>query len=57
MDEFYVLVQVEDGPLETFFTRAEAIAAMIELLRGEPDLSDELYVERFRLVVAEPSER
>ena len=45
------------GPLDTFSTRPEAILAMLDVLRDEPDWGDELWVELFSLVVAEPSER
>ncbi|MDQ3857162.1 MAG: hypothetical protein M3327_01735 [Actinomycetota bacterium] len=57
VDEFYVLMHREYGPGDTFFTRGEAILAMLDALQDEPDMRDELWVERFSLVVAEPSER
>ncbi len=55
--EFYVLAHADDGPLQTFFTRAEAIAVMLDLVHGDPELKEELYVDRFSLVVADSSER
>ncbi len=57
VDEFYVLMHREYGPGETFSTREEAILAMAEALQDESALRDETWVERFSLVVAEPSER
>ncbi len=56
VDDFYVVVHREAGPLATFLTRSEATSAMLELLDDEPDSLGDLVVERFRLVVAEPSQ-
>ncbi len=55
VDDFYV-VDREAGPLATFLTRSQATAAMLDLLDDEPDSLGDLVVERFRLVVAEPSQ-
>ncbi len=56
--EFCVLAHAERGSIDTFLTRTEAIYAMHDFLQREPDSRrDDLWVETFRLVVAEPAER
>ncbi len=57
VDDFCVVVDREAGPLATFFTRSQATATMLELLDDEPDWLGDVVLERFRLVVAEPSQR
>jgi len=54
--EFYVLVHDECGPVEIFSTHRDAIRALHEVLRDEPDWGADLRVERFSVVGGEAAE-
>lgn len=57
MDTLYALVHRTAGPLVAFPTPYEAGREMARVLMDEPDWLDELSLDRFDVVVAEPSER
>ena len=52
MADLYSLVHRDTGPVETYLTAREAIEAMQEVLRDEPDRWADVWVEPFDFVLA-----
>ncbi len=53
----YAVVHREAGPLLTFTSREEARRELADVLRDEPTWAEDLWVEPFEVVVADPPER
>jgi hypothetical protein len=50
----YSLVHGDAGPVATFTTEAEAQRELEAVLRDEPDWIEDLSIEPFELIVADP---
>jgi hypothetical protein len=57
VEDLWVLVHSEHGPISTFLTEAEAARELARVLWEEPTWKGDVWIEPFRLVVAEPSRR
>ena len=57
MDVLYVIMHREHGPIGSFLTPYAAGRAMATMLLEEPDRLDDVWLEPFELVVAEPAAR
>lgn len=57
MDVLYVIMHRDDGPVGSFLTPYEAGRALATMLLEEPERLDDVWLEPFELVVAEPAAR
>ena len=53
--DLYALVHREAGPVKTYLNIYDAMKAMQEVLRDEPDWWQDVWAEPFHFVVEEPS--
>ena len=55
MPSLYSLVHYQHGPVSTFLTFREAARELRDVLQDEPGWINDIWIERFELVVAERS--
>ncbi len=57
MDVLYVIRHREHGPIGSYLTPYDAGRALASMLLEDPDRLDDVWLEPFELVVAEPAPR